>query len=184
MPKNTAISPKDDIPDHPVSILFVCLGNICRSPMAEAVFKSQTKGHPGVGQVDSCGTAGYHVLEPPDFRAMSKLRQKGITDFEHSGRQIASQDFHDYDYILGMDEMNMESLARLRGRRKSASGGRARVMLFGEFAGKNRPEEVVDPYYGGQDGFEVVYGQLVRFTKGFVDEVADKVAEKLKGEQQ
>ncbi|KIX00605.1 uncharacterized protein Z518_09670 [Rhinocladiella mackenziei CBS 650.93] len=160
-----------------VSVLFVCLGNICRSPMAEGVFRSMTKSHPRIDQVDSAGTGAYHTLEPPDSRTMATLRQHGIIYYEHLARKIDGKDFHTFDYILAMDAYNLRDLKRLQ--RKIESNGqstKAQVMLFGDFSGKKKTEEVIDPYYGVDDGFETVYEQVERFSKNFLEQVVDKKA--------
>ncbi|RMZ88725.1 hypothetical protein DV736_g4043, partial [Chaetothyriales sp. CBS 134916] len=147
-----------------ISVLFVCLGNICRSPMAEATFRSLTQAppHPQIGTVDSAGTAAYHTLEPPDYRTMATLRKHGINDYDHGARQITESDFDTFDYIFAMDRSNLRDLERMQQRAHTRRGTktRAQVMLYGAFGGKNRAEVVVDPYYGGDDGFEEVYEQL------------------------
>ncbi|KAL2418233.1 Low molecular weight phosphotyrosine protein phosphatase [Exophiala dermatitidis] len=156
-----------------VSVLFVCLGNICRSTMAEGVFRSLTKAHPHIGEIDSAGTGAYHILDPPDYRTMTTLRRHGITDYEHGARQVDTQDFHDFDYIFAMDAYNLRDLQRLK-RRVESKGRkpRAKVMLFGEFSGQEMTEEVIDPYYGGNNGFDIVYEQVTRFSKNFLDHIA------------
>ncbi|KAI1612530.1 phosphotyrosine protein phosphatase I superfamily [Exophiala viscosa] len=164
-------------PTDKISVLFVCLGNICRSTMAEGVFRSHTKTHPRIGEIDSAGTGAYHVQDPPDFRTMDTLRRHGITDYDHGARQIDTQDFQTFDYIFAMDANNLRDLQRLQ--RKVDSEGeksKAKVMMFGEFGGKRKAEEVVDPYYGADNGFEVVYEQVNRSSKNFLEQVVDKKA--------
>ncbi|CAO2650006.1 Nn.00g012980.m01.CDS01 [Neocucurbitaria sp. VM-36] len=168
----------------PVSVLFVCLGNICRSTMAEGVFQSLTHpagqpSHPLIAHIDSCGTGAYHIGDAPDSRTLSTLHKNGITSYRHAARKFSpSSDFKTFDYILAMDEDNLEDLQRLRGREVKKVGGDkgvGRVMLFGEFGregkarGKGRAEEVQDPYYGGEDGFRVAFEQSVRFSRGFLE---------------
>ncbi|KIW11518.1 hypothetical protein PV08_10819 [Exophiala spinifera] len=163
-----------------LSVLFVCLGNICRSTMAEGVFRSLTKSHPLIGDIDSAGTGAYHVGDSPDDRTMETLRRHGISDYDHGARQVSVQDFFDYDYIFAMDAYNLRDLQRLQRRAESKGKTdpvRANVMMFGEFHGTGRQgkaEEVVDPYYGADNGFEVVYEQVARFTKNFLEQVVDK----------
>ncbi|KAF2743751.1 low molecular weight phosphotyrosine protein phosphatase, partial [Sporormia fimetaria CBS 119925] len=160
-----------------VSVLFVCLGNICRSTMCEAVFASLTTSHPLISTIDSCGTGAYHIGSPPDPRTMSTLRAHNITSYKHSARQFQTQDFSDFDYIFAMDEDNLEHLERLRKREVKKRGlseeGVGKVMLFGVFGEKKgkRGEEVVDPYYGEDDGFERAFEQAVRFSRGFLGEL-------------
>ncbi|CZS92350.1 hypothetical protein WAI453_000226 [Rhynchosporium graminicola] len=158
------------IAPEPISVLFVCLGNICRSTMAEGIFRSIVSKPPYkslIGLVDSCGTGAYHTGSSPDSRTMSTLEDNGITDYEHAARKVHVSDFEKFDYIFAMDRDNLHDLQRIHKR----GGGKAKVMLFGEFAGKKKAEEVDDPYYGARDGFEVAYEQCMRFTKNFLKDV-------------
>ncbi|KAI9778450.1 MAG: hypothetical protein M1839_008096 [Geoglossum umbratile] len=169
-----------EAPSKPVSILLVCLGNICRSPMAEGYFHSLVQQHPSlsakISRLDSAGTAAYHSGDPPDPRTLSTLRSKGITSYKHVARQVTANDFVDFDYILAMDRSNLRDLRRMRknavGRSATLeqSGGKVgEVRLFGE--GRGGDEEVGDPYYGGEEGFEECFAQVERFARGFVAEV-------------
>ncbi|KAI9730643.1 MAG: hypothetical protein M1818_008125 [Claussenomyces sp. TS43310] len=155
-----------------LSVLFVCLGNICRSPMGEGVFRSLSSKAPYRGlisRIDSCGTAAYHTGDEPDSRTMSTLEDNGITDYVHAARKVETRDFETFDYIFAMDRSNLRDLQRLQSRKP---GSKAKVMLFGDFAGAGkRGEEVGDPYYGARDGFEIAYEQCVRFSKNFLQEV-------------
>jgi len=166
---------KDDGPS--ISVLFVCLGNICRSPMAEAVFRSLCKKHPRSLFVDSAGTGAYHTGDGPDPRAMSTLEDHGITDYNHAARKVQASDFTNFDYILAMDQENLHDLQRLKHRiaKKDvgiSTSGMGEVVLFGDFGGK-MGEVVGDPYYGARNGFEVAYEQMVRFSEGFIAQVLD-----------
>ncbi|MCJ1273854.1 hypothetical protein MMC21_001647 [Puttea exsequens] len=161
----------------PISVLFVCLGNICRSPMAEAVFRSLTPNHPQISHIDSAGTGAYHAGDSPDPRTMSTLEDNGITDYDHAARKIRAEDFSAFDYILAMDKDNLHDLRRLRERVVKKGDGalaesKGKVVLFGDFGGK-KGEQVVDPYYGARNGFEVAYEQMVRFSKGFLKDMVD-----------
>ena len=114
-------------------------------------------------------------MEPPDYRTMDTLRKHGISDYDHSARKVQSEDFRDFDYILAMDNSNLRDLQRAQQRVNSAGEKtKAKVMLFGEFGGKPKAEQVGDPYYGGDDGFEEVYEQVSRFSKWFLQKVADE----------
>ncbi|KAK4121270.1 protein-tyrosine phosphatase [Parathielavia appendiculata] len=153
------------------SVLFVCLGNICRSTMAEGVFQSLAKKPPYeglIGKIDSCGTGAYHVGEEPDDRTMSTLEDHGITDYVHCARKVDDSDFDKFDYIFAMDRGNLEDLRRIQ-RRKPNS--KARVMLFGEYSGTGKAEVISDPYYGGKQGFEKAYEQAMRFSLNFLQDV-------------
>ncbi|PUU74976.1 phosphotyrosine protein phosphatase I superfamily [Tuber borchii] len=150
-----------------VNVLFVCLGNICRSPMAEGAFRRtvQQLGFKNkFRRIDSCGTASYHSGERPDPRTIQLLAKHGIHT-SHLARQLATSDFNDFDYILAMDDANLRDITSAQ-----PKGSKAKVMLFGNF-GDNKREQVQDPYYGGQAGFDKNYLQIVRFTKGFLREV-------------
>ena len=166
--------------DPRVSVLFVCLGNICRSPMAEAVFRHLTnQGKKSlIYKIDSAGTGAYHAGDDPDPRTLSTLEENGITSYAHAARKFAPADFQTFDYILAMDDENKAHLDRMRARLMKLKGSDdstfGRVHLFGEFGGKSRREEVIDPYYGANDGFEIAYEQIFRFSKGLLKEIEDK----------
>lgn len=166
-----------------VSVLFVCLGNICRSTMAEGVFRSLTQfstpsAHPLISRIDSCGTGAYHAGDNPDPRTMAVLKSHGITDYKHKARKVrVPQDFEEFDYVLGMDAMNMQDLKSMA-RRKGVSGSEenCHLSLFGDFGGK-KGEEVEDPYYGGGKGFEIAFEQLERFGKGLLEVIEREATE-------
>ncbi|OBT70458.1 hypothetical protein VE03_00015 [Pseudogymnoascus sp. 23342-1-I1] len=154
-----------------VSVLFVCLGNICRSTMSEGVFQSLAQEAPYadlVERIDSCGTGAYHVGDSPDRRTMATLKAKGVKGYKHSARQLHPTDFTDFDYIFAMDRSNLSGTKRIQ-QLKSTPEGKAKVMLFGEYSGTGRVEEVEDPYYDGQEGFEKAYEQAVRFSRNFLE---------------
>ena len=134
-----------------MKILFVCLGNICRSPTAEGVVRSiAAREFPGVPvEVDSAGTADYHVGEPPDRRSVAAARRRGYDLSGLRARQVTAADFSHFDYILAMDRANLAELER------SGARGRAHLGLFMEFA-PGGDTEVPDPYYGGSEDFERV----------------------------
>ncbi|KAK4448292.1 Low molecular weight phosphotyrosine protein phosphatase [Podospora aff. communis PSN243] len=165
------------MPDQ-ISVLFVCLGNICRSTMAEGVFQSMAKTEPYknlVAKVDSCGTGAYHLGEEPDDRTLSTLEGHGIKDYVHAARKVNASDFDKFDYIFAMDRSNLADLERMQQRK---SGGKAKVMLFGEYSGTGKAEVISDPYYGGRQGFEKAYEQATRFSKNFLREVFPDVEPK------
>jgi low molecular weight phosphotyrosine protein phosphatase len=143
--------------------------------MSEGVFRSLTKNNPRIGRVDSAGTGAYHNLNPPDYRTMQTLRKHGITDYNHGARQVTAEDFQQFDYIFAMDSYNLRDLQRSQ-RRVDSKGEKtkAKVSLLGEYSGGKEVEEVIDPYYGSDDGFDDVYEQTMRFSKNFLDTVVDK----------
>ncbi|PFH60395.1 hypothetical protein XA68_11058 [Ophiocordyceps unilateralis] len=157
--------------EPPLSILFVCLGNICRSTMAEGVFRDLVAKQPEykkrIGEIDSCGTGAYHAGDAPDSRTMETLEAHGITNYDHSARRITAADFEKFDYIFAMDRSNLSDLERMR---RGGTGSRAKVMLFGEFSGA-KAETITDPYYGGRDGFQKAYEQCQRFANNFLNEI-------------
>ncbi|GAA5949385.1 hypothetical protein JCM21900_005631 [Sporobolomyces salmonicolor] len=141
-------------------VLMVCLGNICRSPLAEAVFADMAKkrGYDDI-EVDSAGTAGYHVGEEPDERSVEVCRKHGVPINSHA-RQLQREDFNKFDYIVGMDSMNMKNIESIR-----PKNSKAKVALFGSYGdGK----VINDPYYGGKDGFEKTYQQCVQYSEGLL----------------
>ena len=135
-----------------ISILFVCMGNICRSPTAEGVFRHHVNER-GLGDridIDSAGTHAYHVGEPPDRRAFAAAERRGISLAEIHARRVSDSDFENLDFIIAMDEDNQQRLVD-----QSPEEHRAKVQLFMSFASVD-VTEVPDPYYGGSAGFEKV----------------------------
>jgi low molecular weight phosphotyrosine protein phosphatase len=145
--------------------------------------------HPQISTIDSAGTGAYHILEPPDPRTMSTLHTHNINGYTHAARKITAEDFGKFDYILAMDRANLSDLKAMKGRvdRKAGVSSRSKVRLFGEFGGNARAggkraggvalgEEVVDPYYGVDDGFEAVYEQVERFGRAFLRDLVEKKA--------
>lgn len=136
-----------------ISVVFVCMGNICRSPTAEAVFRHYVE-QEGLAQyihIDSAGTHDYHIGDAPDARTQQSAKQRGYDMSMLRGRQVEAGDFKRFDYVLAMDDANLAILQRLRPRDAQSHLG-----LFLEFAERHTEREVPDPYYGGADGFERV----------------------------
>jgi len=148
-----------------VRVLFVCLGNICRSPTAEGVFRAtvQRAGLIEHIEIDSAGTHAYHVGEPPDARAQEAARRRGVDLSGLRGRKTMRTDFERFDYLLAMDKENYQNLMAI------CPPGRAdKVRLFLEFA-PHRPErEVPDPYFGGDAGFERVLDMIEEASAGLL----------------
>lgn len=134
-------------------VLFVCLGNICRSPTAEGVARAiAAREFPSLAiEVDSAGTAGYHVGEPPDRRTVAAARRRGYDLASLRARQVQAVDFDRFDFVLAMDHANLAELEERR-----PHGATARVGLFLEYASGKGIVEVPDPYYGGVEDFERV----------------------------
>jgi protein-tyrosine phosphatase len=145
----------------PASILFVCLGNICRSPLAEGVFRSliQARGMGDQVLVDSAGTGGWHQGSAPDPRSIAIAARYGTDIAGQKARKIRPDDFERFDLILGMDRSNTDDLKAL-----APAHAKDRVHLFLEFA-YGKAGDVPDPYYGGPDGFADVY-RMVRDASG------------------
>jgi protein-tyrosine phosphatase len=137
----------------PMKILIVCLGNICRSPTAEGVVRAiAAREFPQLDlEVDSAGTADYHVGEPPDRRSIAAARRHGYEISHLRGRQVTRADFTEFDHVLAMDRSNLAALERLR-----PAQSRARVGMFLERAAVADLDEVPDPYHGGVEDFERV----------------------------
>ena len=149
-----------------VSILFVCMGNICRSPTAEGVLRGllQRSGLAGRVEVDSAGTHGYHVGDPPDLRAQKAARERGYDISGLRGRKVSGADFIRFDYILAMDRDNLGLL-----REACPPEHRHKLKLFLEYAMNFEEDEVPDPYYGGPAGFERVLDLIEDGARGLVE---------------
>ncbi|ODQ78702.1 hypothetical protein BABINDRAFT_38768 [Babjeviella inositovora NRRL Y-12698] len=157
-----------------ISVAFVCLGNICRSPMAEAVFAHKVKelGYSDrFKRIDSFGTAGYHVGEDPDHRSSATCKKHGVL-VKHRGQQFKANDFKNFDYVIAMDEENKRNLLRIMPKTSNA-----RVELFGEW--NTEPGKfsniVEDPYYGGINGFEHNFEQVSHFSENFLEQEVGQV---------
>ncbi|MGD9866926.1 MAG: low molecular weight protein-tyrosine-phosphatase [Hyphomicrobiales bacterium] len=144
-------------------VLFVCLGNICRSPMAEGVFRHVAAAGSLDVHVDSAGCGAWHAGNPPDARARKAARARGIDITGQKARQVVEEDFESFDLILAMDESNLSHL-----RAMAPAGSREKVRLFMEFAPRSGPREVPDPYYGDAGGFEAVLDMIEEASRGLL----------------
>jgi protein-tyrosine phosphatase len=151
-----------------MKILFVCLGNICRSPSAEAVLRAiAAREAPELEiEVDSAGTAGYHIGDAPDSRSQAAALRRGYDMAPLRARIVETVDFERFDLILAMDTQNLEVL-----RKRAPASYRERVRLFLEFAPDCGLDEVPDPYYGGPAGFEQVLDLVEEAARGLLSEL-------------
>ena len=152
----------------PVRVLFVCLGNICRSPTAHGVFEELARSRaPDLSlEVDSCGTGGWHVGEPPDRRATAAAVRRGYDLSRLRARQFQADDFQRFDYILAMDHTNLGDLEALR-----PAGYEGHLGLFLAFAEGVSELEVPDPYYGDGDGFALVLDLVEAASSGLLEAI-------------
>lgn len=156
------------IQSAPVGVLFVCMGNICRSPTARGVFTKLVReaGLDHVIRVDSAGTIDYHAGEAPDTRAQAAAMRHGIDLSGYRARQVRSSDFTAFDYILAMDQENLTYLHM-----KCPEENRHRIQLFLNFAPHAKLREVPDPYYGGEHGFDHVISLVQEASQGLLDHI-------------
>ena len=149
-------------------ILFVCLGNICRSQMAETIFRDKVNkaGRNDDFFIDSAGTSSCNQGRPADYRAIAKLAQHGLST-EHKARQVESEDFDDFDYILAMDSDNYETFMWMAGDNEK---GKGKIMMFRTFDPEGNGS-VPDPYYGGDEGFENVFNMCERTCKSLLEKL-------------
>lgn len=156
---------------EPLRLLVVCLGNICRSPVAEGVLRQRLEeariGHRVV--VDSAGTGGWHAGEPPDRRSIANARRHGVDISALRARQLRDADYRDFDWLLCADR---ENLADVRGRAPGDANARSALLL--EWAGLGEGVELPDPYTGGEAAFEQVWQLVDRAAHGIVARVTER----------
>ena len=149
-----------------VRILFVCMGNICRSPLAESVFRHlvRERGVEDRFEIDSAGTSGYHEGDPPDARSVATARARGVL-VTGASRPLSHRDLHDFDYVIVMDAENRMDVDRFQ----ASAGGAARVHRLREWDPERSGLDVPDPYYGGVRGFEEVHDIVERSCAALLD---------------
>ena len=153
-----------------IRVLFVCMGNICRSPTAEGVFRHQVAnaGLDDLFEIDSAGTHAYHIGEPPDRRAQQAALRRGFSLEEIRARRVGPEDFERFHHIIAMDEDNLAVL-----REQAEVVNREKIRLFLEF-GSGPETEVPDPYYGGATGFERVLDLVEDASRGLLEKLRQR----------
>ena len=149
-------------------VLFVCMGNICRSPMAEGIFRREIAkaGLQDKVVMDSAGTHSYHVGAPPDARAQGAIKKRGVDIADLRGRQVADVDFDKFDYILAMDSDNLRLL-----KHQAPADKHGKIRLLLSFSQQYRNQQVPDPYYGGAHGFEGNLDMIEDAVAGLIAEI-------------
>ena len=152
-----------------IKVLFVCLGNICRSPLAEGIFQHQVRkaGLDNKIFVASAGTSGWHIGDPPDPRSIEVANENGIR-LDSFGRKAINEDFATFDYIIAMDQSNYAHLKAMPG---SFNQDAAKLFLMRDFDEIGKGQDVPDPYYGGDDGFRKVFTMLDRSCHNLLEEI-------------
>ena len=149
-----------------IKVLFVCMGNICRSPTADAVFRHLVKeaGVDHMIDVDSAGTHAYHIGNPPDHRAQNTALQRGYKMHDLRARAVQTSDFEEFDYILAMDKENLSLLQQ-----RSPQQHLSKIQLFMQYSTQADADvEVPDPYFGGNQGFELVLDMVEEASQGLL----------------
>lgn len=149
-------------------VLFVCLGNICRSPTAHGIFRERVR-QENLSQVilvDSAGTSGWHIDEPPDKRTSMAAKARGFDLSDLRGRAFIRDDFSNFDYILAMDKNNLAEIKKLQ-----PSDYCGHVGLFLDFTSQSHTNEVPDPYYGGDQGFQAVLDLVEQGCMGLLNHI-------------
>ena len=154
-----------------IKVLFVCLGNICRSPLAEAIFnkKIALAGMQNQFKSDSAGTSDYHIGELPDDRTIACAKKHELL-IKHRGRQVHRTDFRDFNYILAMDDSNFRTLDQLKSR---YGFQKKEIHLIRDFVNESKGLSVPDPYYGGEEAFEEIYLILDQAIDCFLNQVIE-----------
>lgn len=157
--------------EHKVSVLFVCLGNICRSPMAEGAFRAVAQERGFSCLVDSAGTASYHLGNQPDPRAIAIASLNGIDISGQSARQIERDDFYRFTHIIALDRANLEGL-----RERSPRDATARLAMLMDAVEGRRGEPVADPYYGSTEAFEAAWSVITLGVEAWADRLMAEAA--------
>ncbi len=164
---STQPNDSDTMPDRPIRVLFVCLGNICRSPLAEGAFRKKVEegGFADLFEIDSAGTGSWHVGQKADARMRSTAKRRGVNLDDLRGRQIDRDDLNSFDHVFAMDRNNLQDTLFL-----DPNGDHGtRVRLFREFDPEPDDYQVPDPYYGGPDGFDHVFDIVDRTSEAILN---------------
>ncbi len=154
-----------------IKVLFICLGNICRSPTAEGVFKVLVK-RENLGDhisIDSAGTGSYHIGRPPDQRSQAAALKRGINMSHQKARQVCTDDFVEFDCLVAMDCDNRSNLLAI-----CPPGFESKIHLMLDFADGINEQNVPDPYYSGENGFEIVLDLIEKASLGLLVDIRDK----------
>ena len=154
-----------------VKLLFVCLGNICRSPLAEAAFRAEAARIGLEAEADSAGTGGWHRGEPPDRRAIAAARRGGIDISDLRARQVRPEDFERFDHVVALDDENLADLRAIR-----PEGSRASLSLLLDHVPGREGEAVADPYYGGDSHFDITWRDVTEAARALADKLAREKA--------
>lgn len=149
------------------SVLFVCLGNICRSPLAEAAFRAEAERLGLDVRIDSAGTGDWHAGEPPDRRAIAAAKRNGVDISHLRARQVTPEDFDRFDYIVALDRNNLRDLQRLQ-----PPGSKARLSLLLDHVEGRAGEPVADPYYGRDAHFDIAWADVSQGARALAREIA------------
>ena len=154
-----------------VKVLFVCMGNICRSPTAEGVFRMivEEAGLAHLIEIDSAGTHAYHIGEPPDRRSQAAALRRQIDLSKQRARKISEADFEQFDYVLAMDRDNYGELTN-----RSPAEHVEKIELFLDYAPEMAESDVPDPYYGGEQGFERVLDLIEAASEGLLKQIKQR----------
>ncbi len=148
-------------------VLFVCLGNICRSPLAEAAFRAEAERRGLDAQVDSAGTGDWHLGHPPDKRAQAVAARNGVDISTYRARRVTLEDFRYFDQIVALDASNLADLTAMR-----PADARAELSLLLDHVPGRVGEAVADPYYGDDAGFDATWADVTAGAKGLADALA------------